>query len=70
MTFNIHSHEVDIGNYCICIETNNPTNQISKGQQFVTNVRMYGFDDNIKLATSLRYLANMLEFRWEKLDNK
>lgn len=70
MTCNIHSHEVDIGNYTICIETNNPTTQISKGQRFVTNVRMDGFDDNIKLATSLRYLANMLEFRWEKLDDK
>jgi hypothetical protein len=70
MIFNIHSNEVDIGCYSICIETNNPTSQLSKGQRFVTNLRMDGVDDNVKLATSLRYLANMLEFRWETLDDK
>jgi hypothetical protein len=70
MIFNIHSNESEIGNYYICIETNNPTTQISNGQLFITNVRMDGVNDNIKLAESLRYLADMLEFQWEKLDNK
>lgn len=70
MIFNIHSHEVDIANYRICIDTNNTTTQISKGQRFVTNVIMDGNDDNLKLATSLRYLADMLEFQWETIEKE
>lgn len=70
MIFNIKSQEVDIGLYRICIETDNPTTQISKGQQFVTNIRMNHENDNTKLADSLRHLADMLEFKWETLENK
>jgi hypothetical protein len=71
MIFNINSYEVDIGLYRIWIETDNPTTQNSKGQQFVAHIRMNHDDnDHIKLADSLRYLADMLEFRWETLENK
>jgi hypothetical protein len=70
MIFNIHSNESDIGKYYICIDTDNPTTQNSKGQRFVTNIVMDGINDNVKLAESLRHLADRLEFQWEKLDNK
>ncbi len=67
MKFNIRVTEPDFGLYSICVETDNPSIQISGKQRFVQNVIMTGENDNAKVAEALRRLANMMEFRWENL---